>query len=168
MIKQRFFYLLTSLLVSLSGCQTTKAGSELSTPNALGSAVLPVLWERDALSAYYRARRHFKTEDLQQVQLVSIQGQWIDANLWGEWEYTFAHDQSLWIYNAQGLRLKHALTTTKPLPTLSSPDIDILLQGLSAHLSVHPPLLAEKYVAAVSWTSSSGWTYHTPIESTPQ
>lgn len=174
MIKQRFFYLLIYLLFTVLGCQTAGVSSPISTPSPpsppdSASTVLSISWERDALSAYYRIRQYLSNEALESFELIDIQGRWIDSNLWGEWEYTFSHNHSLWIYNEQGLRLKQALDNTKPLPpSLPHPEIENLLQTLSAQLELNPPLLSEKHFAGVSWNPVSGWVYNTYKESIPE
>ncbi len=99
------------------------------------------------------------------IQLIGIQGQWVDKNLWGEWEYTFAADQKQWTYNDEGLRLTQVIKETISMPTAVPSAIEMLLSELSAQLDLHPPLLSAKRLAEVNWTPALGWVYNVSIES---
>lgn len=173
MIKQIFFQLLAGLLLcASSGCTSPNA----SGTNIPGDAEPPqpllskgTNGRRDALSAYARAHYGILQENTgTEIQLIGIQGQWVDQNLWGEWEYTFAADQKQWTYNDEGLRLTQAIKETSPMLTAVPPAIERLLSELSAQLDLRPPLLSAKRLAKVNWTPALGWVYNISIESNSQ
>jgi hypothetical protein len=169
MIKQTFFHLFISLLLCANhGCALANAvDSDLS--SMASPELAPTAWKQDALSAYHSALYLMRQENTGVLELIGIQGRWIDENLWGEWEYTFAADHKQWTYDGQGLRLKQDLKKTDRVSTaVVAPPMANLLSELSAQLETHPPLLLEKHLAGVNWTQTSGWVYNLPLESTLQ
>lgn len=169
MIKPTFFSLLIGLFIfTLHGC-TAPNTHQAAAPVSSDSLVSVTPFKRDALSAYASAYHAMRQEHSGEIQLIGIQGKWIDNNLWGEWEYSFAADQKQWIYNDQGLRLQHDLSAQDIVSTAAPTTIDRLVSELSAYLETSPnPAGLKMSLAAVLWTPASGWVYNVPLESNLQ